>query len=279
MIEIKNVSYTDSRTHVPELTDVSMTLGPGLYLLIGDGAGALLQSMATLLRPQSGSVLLDGENVWPRRPSVLDRLAYMDNHTVFPVDTIRQMQTSHAIFYPRFSAEALEENMHSLRLNADTGLQSMDTGERRMAMAAYMLSLNTDLLLLSGVNAELTTDRRLELQALIRRNLTGRQTAVMFTHVPSDMNVDIDGVIIMRNSRLALAARTADIFSSLAFTVTPLKPAEALYTEYRDGAWHAIVRADADIESCEEPDFALLCRALCNVVDMAVGDEIRRVIN
>ena len=74
MIEVNRVSYTTASDKRPVLTDVNMTLGPGLYLLTGErasGTTELMQVMASLRRPQSGEVLINGLDVAGRRPSVL----------------------------------------------------------------------------------------------------------------------------------------------------------------------------------------------------------------
>ena len=148
MIEVNRVSYPTASDKRPVLTDVNMTRGPGLYLLTGErasGTTELMQVMASLRRPQSGEVLINGLDVAGRRPSVFSRLAYMGPDTVFPVNTIAEMTTSHAIFYPHFSPQALDENLIRLRIGADDRLTELADADRHLVMAAYLQSLNPDL--------------------------------------------------------------------------------------------------------------------------------------
>lgn len=278
MIEVNRVSYTTASDKRPVLTDVNMTLGPGLYLLTGErasGTTELMQVMASLRRPQSGEVLINGLDVAGRRPSVLSRLAYMGPDTVFPVNTIAEMTTSHAIFYPHFSPQALDENLIRLRIGADDRLTELADADRHLVMAAYLLSLNTDLLLLDDIRTGLSLQQYRELRAMIRENLSGQRTAVL-SQVNSDMSTDFDGLIFMRAGRVALVAETRDILAAAVTTVTPMRPAEAIFAEFLDGAWHAVVPASAVAETYEPFDFAILCRALSNP---EAAERVSRLIN
>ena len=105
MLELIDLTYTYPKAKNAEaLTDVSCRIGEGTWLLLGEnGAGktTLMRLAASLLRPTSGQVILDGENVTAHEASTLSRLFLLTDDMIFPAQTINEFASIHAPYYPR----------------------------------------------------------------------------------------------------------------------------------------------------------------------------------
>jgi phospholipid/cholesterol/gamma-HCH transport system ATP-binding protein len=95
MIEIKNLSKSFESHTVLDSLDLSVSKGATLVVIGRSGCGksVLLKHVVGLLRPESGEVLINGENIWALRDSRMDARrmkmgmvfqggALFDSHTV-----------------------------------------------------------------------------------------------------------------------------------------------------------------------------------------------------
>lgn len=101
MLSIKNISK--SFGDVKALENVSFDLGPGLFGLLGpNGAGksTLMRTLATLQKPDTGSISFNGEDIVANPDNVRRTLGYLPQD--FGV-------------YPRMSAEALLNHIGILK--------------------------------------------------------------------------------------------------------------------------------------------------------------------
>jgi ABC-type multidrug transport system ATPase subunit len=79
LLAISNLSKTYSNG-VQALCDVSLELGPGLFGLLGpNGAGksTLMRTVASLQRPDRGSIVLDGVDILADPSAIRRRLGYL----------------------------------------------------------------------------------------------------------------------------------------------------------------------------------------------------------
>ena len=94
MIELRGVSFS-YRREVPVLWQVDLVLPSGLTLLLGpNGAGksTLLRLVAGVERPDAGSVLIDGHDLWQEEIAARQRLAYIPEHPeLSPYATLREV--------------------------------------------------------------------------------------------------------------------------------------------------------------------------------------------
>lgn len=132
MLELIDLTYTYPKAKNAEaLTDVSCRIGEGTWLLLGEnGAGktTLMRLAASLLRPTSGQVILDGENVTAHEASTLSRLFLLTDDMIFPAQTINEFASIHAPYYPTFSRELLEANLEEFGLTGKERIDRLSLG-------------------------------------------------------------------------------------------------------------------------------------------------------
>lgn len=262
MLEFKDVSYS-YRGRYEALRDVTATVDSGLCLVLGEnGAGktTLLGLAAAELLATQGAVMLDGEDVARRLPSMLSRIFFVSDDYESPFRCVNDMARYHAPFYPNFDAAALAENLAAFGLTGNEKLRRQSLGMRRKALIAFGLALRPDLLLFDEPANGLDIGSKKELRRMVSRNMTDGQTVMISTHTVADLEVLYDSVIILHTGRVELALSTEGVAERLSFRTTSVPPVEALYIE-KDGA---LFRS---ISVAEEPgetavDFELLYSAI-----------------
>lgn len=255
MIDFSHVSFRYYSSGAYVLRDISMSVGEGIYLLLGEnGAGktTLLHLAATLLFPQEGEVTVNGADTRRRLPSTLRSLYLVDDNAELPADTIEAMARLHgSVFYPRFDPELLADNMAAFGLDARTPLKSMSLGQRKKAIAAYALALRADILLLDEPANGLDIGSRDTLRSIMARCVEPGQTVIVSTHTTDDLLPLFDGIIMLRRGNLLFAMTTADITARLRFGIYNIPPRDALFNISDIGRFRSIVAADTAVASSE----------------------------
>ncbi len=265
MITLDQLTYA-YRKGTEALTNASASIGGGVYLLLGEnGAGktTLLHVIAGLLYPTLGRCLLDGEPMSLRRPEEMTRVFFLGDNMEFPACSIEEMTEIHAIFYPRFDPDMLRRNLAQFGLTGKERLDKLSLGNRHKSQVAYALSLCADLLLLDEPANGLDISSRATLQAMFAGSVGPEQTVIVSTHVIADLQNLYDGVIILSHGQIKLADTIDALLERVAFTVSPIPPVNAIYSERRLVTFHSIVKAGSIPESADV-DYLLLFNAIHN---------------
>lgn len=263
MLKFDNVSYCYKGDKLA-LKDVSATIGPGIHLLVGEnGAGktTLLHLACGLLRPTAGLCTYDGTATGVRSPYIMSRVFLLTDEAQMPARTIDECVSCHAVFYPTFSREILDDCLAEFGLKGDERLDRLSLGNRKKSMLAYCLALRTRLLMLDEPANGLDITAKKTLQRLLARHTTDEQTIIVSTHTTADLHNLYSGLIVVHQGQLLLATSVADITSRLAFVTSATAPDTALYCETLTDGVHSILPATDELETAI--DFELLYSALC----------------
>lgn len=122
-----------------------MTVQKGrIYGLLGsNGAGktTLLKMMAGIIRPDHGTVLIDGEEVW-ENPKIKRRIMFLPDHVYFfPQTTIEQMAAFYESIYPSFHRERFTRLQEIFLLDPRKKIHQFSKGMQRQA--AFWLAFST----------------------------------------------------------------------------------------------------------------------------------------
>jgi iron complex transport system ATP-binding protein len=199
---------------------VTSIVGPN-----GCGKSTLLRTLARLLRPTSGQVLLDGRPIRtvPTR-DIAARMALLPQSPVAPEgllvrDLVGRGRHPHQRWFRQWSAQdervveaALElTDTASLR---DRPLDQLSGGQRQRAWIAMTLAQDTDLMLLDEPTTYLDLAHQVEVLDLVRRlNRERRRTVVMVLH---DLNLAArysDSVVVMKRGRVVARGAPADVLT------------------------------------------------------------------
>jgi iron complex transport system ATP-binding protein len=188
--------------------DLSIEIPPGrISVIVGAnacGKSTLLKSMARLLKPKSGAVLLDGKSI-SERPTreIAKTLGLLPQTPVAPegidvADLVGRGRYPHRSFLGRWSDEDERAVQEALELTgvADLAARSVDElsgGQRQRVWIAMALAQHTQVLLLDEPTTFLDVTHQVEVLDLL-----------------TDLNRERGTTIVMVLHDLNLAARYAD---------------------------------------------------------------------
>lgn len=199
------------------LTTKSLTLGYGENIIIdeldlaipkgeitvfigsnGCGKSTLLRSMARLLKPRQGSVVLDGTEIAKMQTKkIAKKLAILPQSPVAPegltvMQLVKQGRYPHQNWLQQWSDEderAVMNALEATRLSAfaDRMVDSLSGGQRQRAWIAMTLAQETDIILLDEPTTYLDMTHQIEiLDLLYELNQNENRTIVMVLH---DLNL------------------------------------------------------------------------------------------
>lgn len=276
MIQVKDLTY---RYHngFTALSDVNCTIGSGIHLLLGEnGAGktTFLHILAGLRKPTQGSSLVNGEAPSLRLPSTMAQLFIYTDNMLLPCKNIMEYTRSHAQFYPSFSIDVLKECLLEFGMTGEEPLTSLSFGNRRKAQIAYVIALNTNILLLDEPANGLDITAKQALRRLLARFVGPEKTVVISTHTVSDLESLFDTLTVIHRGKLITSLPVWQITERLAFRSNMIPPEESLYCEQEQGLFRYIERAP-DKGNPTGINYQLLYNALLS----PQGDIINQILN
>ncbi|MGF1598534.1 MAG: ABC transporter ATP-binding protein [Acidimicrobiales bacterium] len=198
---------------VEALASVDLALHGGLISLLGsNGAGktTLLRCLATVVRPDAGSLLVDGldPDHEADRIEIRSRLGYLPQEpglsrsaTAFDVvDYVAVLKGHHDDRRRRQHVFRVLERV-GLADRAAARVDDLSGGMRRRLALAQALLGSPTLLLLDEPAAGLDPDERLRLREIVAE-LRHRTTVVMSTHLTDEAAVS-DQVLVLASGRIA----------------------------------------------------------------------------
>jgi ATP-binding cassette subfamily C protein LapB len=224
-LELENVSFrfAEKLPHVVKDINIGVEEGECIAIAGGNGSGktTLLTLMQGSLRPTSGRMLVDGEDVIQYEPqSVRDQIAYLPQSGVLFQGTILQNIT---MFRPEFDDIAVEtagllgldEVVATMAMGYDTSVgdgayDSLPRGIKQRIAIARALVNNPRIVLFDEANTAVDTAGDNFLRVWLER-AKGKRTLVLVTHRPSlvklaDRVFDLeDGLLTPRAPREQLA--------------------------------------------------------------------------
>ena len=192
------------------LKDVSLTLDSGVIGLLGpNGAGksTLMNILATITRPTTGRVLLNGEDC-TRRPDAMRRnLGYLpQDFGVYPNLSAREFLAYLAAVKgvpARAAALRIEELLDLLNLTsaANRPLGGFSGGMRQRVGIAQALLGDPAVLIVDEPTVGLDPEERMRFRHLIA-DLSGERIVILSTHIVSDLEATASRIAVIEKGRL-----------------------------------------------------------------------------
>lgn len=237
MIQVSDISYSYGRKKLPVLEHFSLQLEAGhVYGLLGKngtGKSTLLYLLCGLLRPQEGKVLYEGSDVKERRPETQAEIFLVSEDFELPDMSLESYVRLNAPFYPRFSYEVFHQCMDKLEMDADVHLSALSMGQRKKAFMSFALATQARLILMDEPTNGLDIPSKALFRSVVASHLAADSTLVISTHQVGDIDMLLDHVLLLDESRLLVNCSTAEICRRLRFEEWPMgTPVEdALYVQ------------------------------------------------
>ncbi|WP_127530956.1 ABC transporter ATP-binding protein [Paenibacillus kobensis] len=195
-LETRGLSISYGNQFIFQDLDLSIDKGKITVLIGSNGCGksTLLRTMARLLKPQSGSVLLEGHSIatLPTK-EVAKRMALLPQGPIAPEGlTVLQLVKQGRYPYQSWFQQWSKEDERHVRLALETTgmkelaerpVDSLSGGQRQRAWIAMVLAQGTDMILLDEPTTYLDMTHQVEvLDLLFELNERENRTIVMVLH-------------------------------------------------------------------------------------------------
>ncbi len=192
----------------------------------GSGKSSILRSLAGLLTPLRGAILLDGRSITTLSTRhMARRVGVLLQGPVAPEgltvrDLVRQGRYPHRSLFGRWSAEdeaAVNEALMLAGMDTlgDRPLDSLSGGQRQRAWIAMTLAQQSEVILLDEPTTYLDLEHQIELMHLVTRLVSGHgKTVVAVLHDINQAARYAEHIIILKNGKITAAGRPADVISA-----------------------------------------------------------------
>lgn len=232
ILEVKNLTYIYSAGTPFEhkaLDDISFSVERGEFIGIightGSGKSTLMQQLNGLLKPTSGTVLLDGQDIWLDKK--LTRQARFRVGLVFQYPEYQLFEETvykDIAFGPKNMGLSPEEVDRRVREAAGfVGLTEqqlevspfdLSGGQKRRVAIAGVIAMEPEVLILDEPTAGLDPVGRSEILGNIQSYRKAKNaTIMMVSHSMEDVARLTDRLLVMNGSKLAMDAPPAQVFT------------------------------------------------------------------
>ena len=215
-IELKNVTYTYSpgtAYEIHALKDINLSIPDGQFIGIightGSGKSTLIQHFNALIRPTSGTITYNGEDIWGEKydrrtlRSEVGLVFQYPEHQLFEVNVLQDV-----CFGPKNQGLSLEECEKRAREALQlVGLKEkyydhspfdLSGGQKRRAAIAGVLAMRPKVLVLDEPTAGLDPKGRDEiLDQIAYLHEKADMTVILVSHSMEDIAKYVDRIIVM----------------------------------------------------------------------------------
>lgn len=231
-IELKNITYTYSpgtAYEIHALKDINLEIPDGQFIGVightGSGKSTLIQHLNALIRPTSGSVLYNGEDVWEEKydrrklRSQVGLVFQYPEHQLFESDVL-----SDVCFGPMnqgMSREEAEDEAKKALLqvgfkekNFSKSPFELSGGQKKRVAIAGVLAMNPKILILDEPTAGLDPKGRDEILDQISELHKARGiTIILVSHSMEDVAKYVERLIVVNRGQIAFDDTPREVFS------------------------------------------------------------------
>ena len=231
IVELKGVSFIYGKKtpyEIKALDDVSLeieeNLITGLIGHTGSGKSTLVQMLNGILRPSSGTVIVDGEDIWKKLRKIASVRYKVGMVMQYPEYQLFADTVKDDIAYgPKNMGLSAEEIEHRVKKSAEfCGIDEetlkkspfdLSGGQKRRVALAGVMAMNPKILVLDEPAAGLDPKGRREILGGIKRyREESGTTVIIVSHSMEDMAMYCDRVVVMSGAKLLLNGTAKEVF-------------------------------------------------------------------
>ena len=231
-IELKNITYTYSpgtAYEIHALKDINLEIPDGQFIGVightGSGKSTLIQHLNALIRPTSGSVLYNGEDVWEEKydrrklRSQVGLVFQYPEHQLFESDVL-----SDVCFGPMNQGMSREEaEAEAKKALLQVGFKEknfskspfeLSGGQKKRVAIAGVLAMNPKILILDEPTAGLDPKGRDEILDQISELHKARGiTIILVSHSMEDVAKYVERLIVVNRGQIDFDDTPREVFS------------------------------------------------------------------
>lgn len=276
MIQIQSLSFAYKKKLI--LNELTLQFEPGhVYGLLGKngtGKSSLLRNIAGLLRPQKGSIKVNGHTPFDRLPLFLEDVFMVPEEFYLPDVPVRNFIQYYAPFYPRFDSEKFRKYISIFEIPEDNTLQNMSYGQKKKVLISFALATRAKVLLMDEPTNGLDIISKSQFRKIMAEAMDDDQCIIISTHQVKDLEHLIDRITIIDEGKI-LFNETMDSIArklSFRFAYDQEDVAAAYYNESSFGGTAVVTHNTEGEES--KVDLELLYKAI--VTNPATSKSFQR---
>jgi ABC-2 type transport system ATP-binding protein len=251
MIKISNLGFSYGANVV--LRDISMELQEGrIYGLLGEngvGKTTLLTLLAGLKKNLAGTLEIDGQTPYDRKPSFLSNVYYLPDEVPAPRRKAIDFARDHGQYWTGFSSAKFSEIMNVFDNDQEQRMDQMSYGQLKKTFISFALACNTKYLFMDEPTNGLDIPSKAQFRKAVTKYTSDDSTLLISTHQARDLEAIIDPIIILDRRDVLLNATLDEIAEKLYFDYSSdLNPA-ALYQEMVPGGNIQVIPNTMGLES------------------------------
>ena len=232
ILEIQNLSHVysaDTPFERAALRDVSLSIQRGEFVGLightGSGKSTLIQHFNGLLRPTSGKIYVDGEDIW-EKPKEIRRIRFKVG-LVFQYPEYQLFEDTvykDIAFGPKnmgLSEEEIDRRVKEAALFVGLKPEHMEKspfelsgGQKRRVAIAGVIAMNPEVLILDEPTAGLDPKGRDRiLGQILEYHKEQKNTILLVSHSMEDVAKYREKVLVMNHSRVAMFDEVEKVFS------------------------------------------------------------------
>lgn len=232
IIQLRNVTHTyggGTPLSVSAIKDINLDIEQGELVGIightGSGKSTLIQHLNGLLKPDQGSVVIDGEDIWSDKKRMRDVRFKVGLCFQYPEYQLFEETVFKDISFGPKNMGMSDEDIRKSVLSAAeyVGLKAellnkspfdLSGGEKRRVAIAGVMAMNPKILILDEPTAGLDPKGRREILNMITdyKRKTGA-TVLLVSHSMEDVASIATKILVMNNSRVAMYDTVDKVFS------------------------------------------------------------------
>ena len=232
ILELKNINYIygqDTPFEKQAVSNVSFSVEKGELIGIightGSGKSTLVQMLNGLIKPTSGQVVLDGEDIWSN-PKEIRKIRFRVGMVFqYPEYQLFEETVYKDIAFGPANKGLDEKEIDCAVRNAAkfTGLKDemlrkspfdLSGGEKRRAAIAGVIAMDPEILVLDEPTAGLDPmGREVLLSQIVQYHKERKNTIFLVSHSMEDIARVADRIIVMNKSELVMFDKTRNVFS------------------------------------------------------------------
>ena len=231
-LEVKNLTHTYSAGTPFEhsaLSDVSFSVERGEFIGIightGSGKSTLMQHLNGLLKPDSGTILLDGQDIWTDKKTTRQARFRVGLVFQYPEYQLFEETVYKDIAFGPMNM-GLDKEQIDIRVREAAALVGLTQeqlevspfdlsgGQKRRVAIAGVIAMEPEILILDEPTAGLDPAGREEILGHIEHyRKTKNATIIMVSHSMSDVARLTDRLIVMDHAKVAMDGTPAEVFT------------------------------------------------------------------
>jgi len=240
------------RRGVWALSGISLEIPPGgITALVGPnaaGKSTLIKTWVGFERPTRGSVRVAGIDSWKDRAAALDHIGYVpQSPALYDGLSVEDHLDMAVLLRPSFDRTLAGERLDELGIPRTAGARDLSGGQQAQVALALALGTRADVLLLDEPLASLDPLARREfLHVLTDAVRTGGATALLSSHIVTDVEQACDRLIVLGIGQVLLQASVADAVASHRIARADEAVGEIIATFAEPGGERVALQRDGD---------------------------------